>query len=305
MKKRLVSCCIAVLSFAACQDEFQPVPRPLPVKQAAAPVVQTPVAAVFDAGKPMVDEPVDVLSLKHDQPGVDHLGRAKQLSDDGDRAGALTEAKRAIFSMPVDEEALGFIAGLTSKMGKHDLAAEAYGRLALIRIDDATPLVSQARALVKVKDFGHASLAGRDAIRRDSGNPEAFQAAGLGYLGNGELQNAIFMFTKAIELKPDHGWALNNLGLAYLRANENEKAVEVLTRSAELLPTTAYVHNNLGVALERVGRKDEAKQAYLTSTTLSPKYVKARVNAARVARVGAFEEFDFEQEAPQDMAPEN
>ncbi len=304
MKKTLVSCCIAALSFAACQDDFQPVPKPVPVKRVSAQVMPAPVAAVFDAGKPMMDEPVDALSLKHDQPGVDHLARAKQLADDGDRAGALTEAKRAIFSMPTDDEALTFIAGLTQKMGKHDLAAEAYGRLALVRIDDATPLVQQARALVKMKDFGHAALAGKDAIRRDSGNPEAFQAAGLGYLGNGELQNAIFMFTKVIELKPDHGWALNNLGLAYLRANENEKAVEVLSRSAELLPTTAYVHNNLGVALERVGRKDEAKQAYLTSTNLSPKYVKARVNAARVARVGTLEEIDFEQEAP-DMAPEN
>ena len=269
-------------------------------------VVSAPLAvAPFDAGrKAEIEEPADILSLKHDQPTVDHLGRAKQLSNEGDRAGALTEAKRAIFTTPNDEETLGFIAVLTQKMGKHELSAEAYGRIAQLRTDDAVPLVQQARALVKGKAFDRAAMVGKDAIKRDSGNPEAFQVAGLGYLGNGELQNAIFMFSKVIELKPDHGWALNNLGLAYLRANENEKAVEVLTKSAELLPNTAYVHNNLGVALERVGRKDEAKQAYLTSTTLSPKYVKARINAQRVAKVGTVEEIDFEQEAP-DTVPEN
>lgn len=304
MKKRLISCCIAVLTFAACDDAPAPVPRPLTPSVKRATAVPSPVVAVapFDAGKAM-DEPTDLLGLAHDQPGVDHLARAKALSETGDRAGAFTEAKRALFTSPTDEETLAFIARLTQGMGKHDLSAEAYGRLAMIHPDDAVPLVQQARALVKAKAFDAAARVGRDAIKRDSGNPEAFQAAGLGYLGNGELQNAIFMFSKVIELEPDHGWALNNLGLAYLRANENEKAVEVLGRSAELLPNTAFVHNNLGVALERVGRKDEAKQAYLTSTTLSPKYVKARVNAERVARVGTVEEIEFEQEAP-DTAPE-
>ncbi|MBS1151985.1 MAG: hypothetical protein H6Q89_3683 [Myxococcaceae bacterium] len=307
MKKRLVSCCIAALAFAACEDDFQPVPRPVaPVKRGSTPVV-TPVvvaAAAFDAGRTtVIDEPEDILALKHDQPGVDHLGRAKQMVEEGDRAGALTEAKRAIFTTGSDEETLVFIAGLSQKMGKHELAAEAYGRIGQIHPDDAVPLVQQARALVKGKAFDRAARVAKDAIKRDCGNPEAFQAAGLGYLGNGELQSAIFMFTKVIELKPDHGWALNNLGLAYLRANENEKAVEVLARSAELLPNTAFVHNNLGVALERVGRKDEAKQAYLTSTTLSPKYLKARINADRVARVGTVEELDFDEQAP-DTTPE-
>lgn len=301
MKKRLVSCCIAALAFAACEDPVQSTPRPQAVKRA---VIVAPVVAVFDAGSPVIEEPVDVLALAHDQKGVDHLARAKKLSDEGDRPGALTEARRAIFTSPTDEETLTFIARLTQKMGKHQLAAEAYGRIAEVRSEDAVPLVAQARALVKAKAYDRAVIAGRDAIQRDLGNPEAFQATGLAYLGSGELQRAIAMFNKVIELAPDHGWALNNLGLAYLRANENEKAVEVLTRSAELLPTTAYVHNNLGVALERLGRKDEAKQAYLTSTTLSPKYVKARINAERVAKVGTLDEVQPDQEAP-DSVPEN
>ena len=44
------------------------------------------------------------------------------------------------------------------------------------------------------------------------------------------------------------------------------------------------MQNNLGVALERVGRGDEAKAAYQHAMDLSPKYVKARINAARVAK---------------------
>lgn len=302
MKKRLVSCCIAALAFAACEDKVQPVPRPLPVKQVqrVAPLPPVVAAAPFDA----VEEPADVLALAHDQKNVDHLGRAKKLADEGDRAGALTEARRAVFSMPTDPEALQLIARLTQKLGKHALSAEAWGRISTQDTGDAIPAIAQARALVKARQFERGVVAGKEAISRDPGNPEAFQATGLAHLGAGELQSAIAMFNKVIELEPGHGWALNNLGLAFLRANENEKAVEVLTRSAELLPTTAYVHNNLGIALERVGRKDEAKQAYLTSTTLSPKYVKARINAERVARVGTIEELDFDEHTA-DSVPEN
>ncbi len=289
MKTRILSCCIAVLSFAACDDKPQPVVirPPVAVKQPAPAVA----VVAFDAGNTVKpDDPVDALALRHDQPGVDHLGRAKQLAAEGDRKSAITEARRAIYSAPSDEETIEFTARLAQKTSEHALAAEAWGRLANLRTEDAVPCVQQARELVKAKEYERAVAAGKEAIARDPGNPEGFQAAGLGHLGNGELPGAISMFNKVIELKPDHGWALNNLGLAYLRANENEKAVEVLGRAAQLLPATSYVHNNLGVALERLGRTDEAKQAYLTATNLSPKYVKARVNAARVARAGELEE---------------
>lgn len=310
MKTRLIAACVAALAFAACED-----PKPV-IPSKAAPIVVAPPKATplpkvevaqVEAPKP-VEEPADVLMLKHDEPRVDHLARAKQLKSEGDVSGALTEGRRALYSHPTDEDTLTFVGAMGTRLGQHAIAAEAYARIAMARPDDATPLVQQARALVKAKAFTRATVAAHEAIKRDGGNPEAYQAAGLGHLAVGELQDAIVMFSKVVELKPDHGWALNNLGLACLRANENEKAVEVLQKAAELLPTTAYVHNNLGVALERVGRRDEAKQAYLTSTTLSPKYVKARINAERVAKASTGTDTgsdpEFETEAP-DTAPEN
>jgi Flp pilus assembly protein TadD len=80
---------------------------------------------------------------------------------------------------------------------------------------------------------------------------------------------------------------MNNLGLAYLRSDQNQKAVEILTQAAEFLPQVAYVQNNLGVALERVGQVGEAKLAYARATSLSPKYVKAQLNAKRVKRLAS------------------
>jgi Flp pilus assembly protein TadD len=110
---------------------------------------------------------------------------------------------------------------------------------------------------------------------------------GRAELAEGDLSGAIASFKKAIELVPDHGYALNNLGYALLRANLNDEAVDVLEHAAEILPNVAYVHNNLGVAYERVGREEEAEAEYTRSASLSPKYVKAQVNSARMKRLAS------------------
>src|SRR6185436_10336340 len=128
---------------------------------------------------------------------------------------------------------------------------------------------------------------GQQAIARDPENPEAYHVTGRAMLSADQLQGAMVMFGKTVELKPDHGYALNNLGFAYLRANMNQEAVEVLSKAAELLPNVAYVHNNLGVALERVGRTDEASAEYMLSTSLSPRYVKAVLNHERMKKTAA------------------
>lgn len=290
MSKQLIGAVVAALVLAAC-DEAKPAqrvvaaraeakvaPRPLEVEaQDAGPAAPRAVAAA--------EAPADGLALAHDAPAVDHLARAKQLKGEGDAKGALTEARRALFSGPADEEALELAARLARQLGQPDVAAEAWRRLARLRPDDAVPMIQQARALYQAKDHAAAVVAGREAIARDAENAEAHQVVGLSLLAMDELPGAIASFKKVLELAPEQPWAMNDLGFAYLRANEDELALEVLTQAAERLPTVAYVHNNLGVALERAGRKGEAKAAYQRAMDLSPKYVKARLNAARVAKV--------------------
>jgi len=284
--RKMLSAAFAVLSITACTES--PVAPVVPSKVSPAPVAR--VVEARDAGAPIALAPVkevtvDPLVVAHDSKDIDHLGRAKALANEGDVKGGLLEARRALFSTPSDVETLTAVAKLARRTGQNELSAEAWGRIAELTPDDATPLIQQARALIQLKDFAGAVIAGREAIARDPGNAEAFQVTGIGQLSMNELAGAISSFEKAAELAPHHGWAHNNLGFACLRANQNDMAAAALEKAAELLPNVAFVHNNLGVALERVGRKDEAKAAYQQAMDLSPKYVKARVNAARVARV--------------------
>lgn len=290
MKKQLLSACLAAIAMAGCHEPTKPEPsRPAAVRREAKPVLEpAPVVAVVDAGTMVKPEqpPADLLGIAHEhRAGVDHLARAAELRSQGELDGALAEVRRAVFDDPTDEDALHLASRLARMTGQRELALEAFARLAEVRSDDPMPLVQQARLLLAMKDYEGAVKVGSEAIERDPQNPEGYQAVGRAHLNAGELASAIAMFQRAIEVNPDHGYALNNLGFAYLRANENEKAVEVLTRAAELLPSVAYVHNNLGVALERQGDLEGAKLAYANSTSLSPKYVKARVNSDRVAKV--------------------
>lgn len=286
--KSLLSAALAALTLTACDAERPPPPQVAVIPSKTSSLPGPPVGA-RDAGAPFTVVPkpgveVDPLVVAHDAPGLDHLGRARRLAGDGDVRGALTEARRALYSTPADVETLTTVAKLSKRAGQHELAALAWGRVAAQTPDDATPLVAQARALLAQKDFAGAAMAGRDAAARDPGNPEAFQVTGLAQLSMKELGGAIASFERAVVLAPRHGWALNNLGLACLRANQNERAAEVLERAAVELPHVAFVHNNLGIALERLGRVDESKVAYQRAMDLSPKYVKARLNAARVAK---------------------
>jgi Flp pilus assembly protein TadD len=289
MKKSILAACVAA-SLWGCEAQKVSAPVAIETPEQTPTVSSRLAPAVGDAGSFVTKAPAAVpmdqgLGLAHDLPQVDHLARARSLRETGDLPGAMTEARRAVFTDPTDEEALRLVAQLGGLTGQHRLAADAWAAISEANAHDAAPRIQEARSRLRGKDAAGATVAALDAIDRDPGSPEAHQVHGRARLSRGELQEAIDAFEKVVALDGDHGHALNNLGFSYLRANENEAAVQVLARAAALLPHVAYVHNNLGIALERVGRTEEARTAYLSATTLSPRYIKARVNMNRVARI--------------------
>jgi tetratricopeptide (TPR) repeat protein len=290
MNRKIVAACAATLGLVmpAC-DERTTVPSTPSSAAVQTPDTAPPSAPPAPSASVMEipkAEREEVLALAHEESrNVDHLSRAIALREQGDFEGALTEARRALFDDPKDAGALEQIARAARLLGSHEIRLEALDRLAGLRPEDPAPLIQRARTLLSLKRLDEALAAGRLAVERGPGEPEAYQVLGRAHLAKGELATAIAQFEKVLTLEKDHGYALNNLGFAFLRANRNQEAVEVLRRAVEALPYVAYVHNNLGVALERVGRIDEAKSAYSAAMFLSPKYVKAQVNASRLERL--------------------
>ena len=283
MSKRLLAIPLAAALVAGCQKSPPPSPPVTEAKPPVAAAAPAPATPNVVAPKP-TGAPVDTLALpRSGPPGVDHVARAEKLRGDGDTAGALIEARRALADDGENVDALSLIAQLARASGQATIAAEAYERLGRVDPEDAVPMVQAARMRLVAGNVEAAEALARSAVGRDEGNVEAWQALGRAQLGSGNLAGAIHSLEQARTLEPSHGWVLNNLGFAYLRASRNPEALEVLERSAELLPEAAVVHNNLGVARERTGDLDGAREAYARSALLAPKYVKARVNGERTA----------------------
>jgi tetratricopeptide (TPR) repeat protein len=233
-------------------------------------------------------EPADALSLPHEEHLglVDHLGRARVLRQEGDLAGALTEARRAVHDAGEDldarETALDHLIPLARLTGQKQLAADAYEELAQLFPDGPGPLVQKARILLELGQTESALQAAEAALLLDPEYPEVYQVLGRAHLAAGQLALAIVRFQQAVHLDPYHGYALNNLGFARLLAGQDEAAVEALAQAAYLLPQVGFVHNNLGLAYERLGRYEEARMAFDTATRLSPGDLKARLNLQRL-----------------------
>jgi Flp pilus assembly protein TadD len=87
----------------------------------------------------------------------------------------------------------------------------------------------------------------------------------LNYLGysyvdqNKNLDEALGMIRKAVELRPDDGYIVDSLGWAYYRLGKFDDAVLNLERAIKLRPEDATINDHLGDAYWRVGRKLEAR----------------------------------------------
>jgi serine/threonine-protein kinase len=94
---------------------------------------------------------------------------------------------------------------------------------------------------------------------------------GVALLNNGQIDEGIACFKKAIDLDPKYDPAHSNLGVALARKGLVEEAIACGRKAIALAPKDALAHNNLGVSLERKGKVDEAVACYQKAIELDPK----------------------------------
>ncbi len=87
----------------------------------------------------------------------------------------------------------------------------------------------------------------------------------LNYLGYAmierklNLNEALGMVKKAVELKPNDGYIVDSLGWAYFQLGDYQEAAEQIERAVDLNPADPIIGEHLGDAYWRVGRTLEAK----------------------------------------------
>jgi len=77
-----------------------------------------------------------------------------------------------------------------------------------------------------------------------------------------DYDNAIFAYTKAIELNPQDADAYTNRGVVYDTQGKYDLAIMDYTKAIELNPQDGDTYFNKAIACENAGKKTEAIEAY-------------------------------------------
>jgi len=100
-------------------------------------------------------------------------------------------------------------------------------------------------------------------------------------LQKGRTDDAMTQFKTTVKLDPDYFQAYNNLGVVYLQKGQWDQAAVEFQKALEVNPGFADAHNNLGGALFQKGHVNEAIKEYTEALRLRPDYAAARDNLAK------------------------
>ena len=93
-----------------------------------------------------------------------------------------------------------------------------------------------------------------------------------GVFAQGNLDAAISLYQRSIELNPNFSWSYHRLGDAFSQQEKWEEAVFAYQRSIELNPNFSWSYYNLGNALAALGQFAGAIPAYSRAIFLDPNF---------------------------------
>nr|WP_241865447.1 tetratricopeptide repeat protein [Paracoccus salsus] len=207
---------------------------------------------------------------------VAELARIDALS----RAGRRDEAEKAALSLtaayPDLSQAWVALGDLLRQQERYAQAVPAYDK-ALTLLKDAPqqarwfPLYARGIALERSGQFDRAE---QDLLAAIEIRPD--QASLLNYLGyswidrNVNLDRALDMIARAVELSPGDGYILDSLAWAYYRLGRYEEAVAPMEQAIATMSADPLVNDHLGDIYWKVGRHREAEIQWQRALSLDP-----------------------------------
>lgn len=105
------------------------------------------------------------------------------------------------------------------------------------------------------------------------GNPQsadAYSNLGFIYCKNGQVDEAISCFEKAVSLDPESNEAEHNLGVLLTTEGKEDQAESHLRRAVEIYPHYAKAQYDLAAVLQQKGQSDEALEHYCKVLETNP-----------------------------------
>lgn len=104
----------------------------------------------------------------------------------------------------------------------------------------------------------------------DLNDPLAMASRGDQFFESGNYIQAIGLYEKTLELKPDDADTFNDLGLAYFYTGRPVIAVDTLKKGTKADPSFQRIWISLGFVLSSSGRIEEAKSALSKAVEINP-----------------------------------
>lgn len=234
----------------------------------------------------------ELATKSYDEIGPDHPAH---FSAEMGRANALWRLKRNDAAIevlhqqgeryPNVPDSFTALGDLYRQLQRYEEASEAYSKaIALDEAADNPRWFSYYARGITYERTDRWSLAEADFRRALELNPEQPQV--LNYLGYSfvemqeNLDEALGMIERAVELRPQDGFITDSLGWVFYRLGRYDDAVGVMERAIALRPIDPTINDHLGDVYWAVGREREAEFQWHRALSFEPE----EVDATRIRR---------------------
>jgi len=170
-----------------------------------------------------------------------------------------------------------------SDMGRVTEAIALYRQAMTLRPNFLEAMHSLGRLLVVVEGNDSAIMQYKEALAAAEALPAAEKktpariqsvarilvSLGDSLTENGQFEEAIPFFERAVALAPDQSKALSNFSVCLLQMKRYEETVAVCNTQLRHYPNVPHLYYNLGGALCHLGRREEGRAAFLRAVALT------------------------------------
>ena len=108
------------------------------------------------------------------------------------------------------------------------------------------------------------------AVQLNPNYPDAYHHLGVALQGNKQLAEAVASYQKALQLNPNYVDAYLHCGDVYRVVGQLDKAVSCFQKALQLRPDSAIAYNILGLTIQEQGRIEEAEKYFRRALQLKP-----------------------------------
>lgn len=205
--------------------------------------------------------------------GKEAYDRALTLESAGNHPAALALLWYAAGTAPRDPDVQNRLGEALERIGALDAAIDAYRRAVAARPAFRKAANNLILTLVKAGRGKEAIELARTRVADAPYDPDPHFTLGLA-LAEQDVEEAIAVLRRVLQLDPRHTLARYNLALVLRRADRLSEAVEELTRAVDVEPRPEAYYT-LGVIYWHQGAVDRATRALRAAITLNPEYAEA------------------------------